>query len=77
VQGVDDALDAGVVRGNAVTDQAVGGRVAVEEIDADRQLAALDGFALGEDVRSVNAGRAGANDGDAQRAGSRSYGGAG
>ena len=77
VQGVDDALDARVVRGNAVADQAVGRRVAVKEVDAHGQLAALDGLALGEDVRGVDAGRAGAHNGNAQRTLGRSYGGAG
>ena len=76
VQGVDDALDARVVRGDAVADQAVGRRVAVEEVDAHGQLAALDGFALGEDVGGVDAGGAGAHDGDAERTVGRTYGGA-
>src|SRR4029078_718148 len=58
VQGVDDALDARVVRGDAVADQAIGCRVAVKEVDAHGQFAALDGFALGEDVCGVDAGRA-------------------
>ena len=73
VQGVDDALDARVVRGHAVADQAVRRRVAVEEVDADGELAALDGLALGQDVRGVHTGGSGADDGDAQRAGSSSY----
>ena len=73
VQGVDDALDARVVGGHAVADQAVGRRVAVEEVDADGELAALDGFALGQDVRGVHTGGSGADDGDAQRAGGSSY----
>ncbi len=76
VQGVDDALDAGVVGRHTVADQAVGCRVAVEEVDADGKFAALDGLALGQNVRGVDAGGAGADDGDAQRAGGGSYGGA-
>jgi hypothetical protein len=76
VQGVDDALDARVVRGNAVADQAVGRRVAVKQVDAHGQLAALDGFTLGEDVGGVHAGGAGTHDGDPERAGGRTYGGA-
>ncbi|MNI82785.1 hypothetical protein D3C73_1395390 [compost metagenome] len=76
VQGIDDALDAGVVRSNAVADEAVRCRVTVKEVDADGEFAALDGLALGQDVRCVHAGRAGADDGDAKRTVRRTYGGA-
>ena len=40
VQRVDDALDPRVVRGDAVADQAVRGRVRLEEVDADLEVAA-------------------------------------
>ena len=65
----DDALDPGVVGGHAVADEAERGRVAVEQVDADLELPVLHGLGLGEHVRGVDAGRTGADDGDAQGAG--------
>ncbi len=66
VQGVDDALDARVVRRHAVADQAVGRRVGLEQVDADFEVAALDLVGLGQDVRGVHACRSGADNRDAE-----------
>ena len=66
VQGVHDALDPRVVRRHAVADQAVGGRVGLEEVDADFEVAVLDLVGLGQDVRGVDACRSGADNRDAE-----------
>ena len=56
-----------MVRGHAVADQAVRGRVGLEEVDADLEVAVLDLVGLRQDVRGVDAGRSGADDRDAER----------
>ena len=61
VEGLDNALDARVVRSHAVTDEAEGGRHLLDEVNLD-----VAGEFLDEDVGGVNSGRASANDGDAQ-----------
>ena len=66
VQRVDDALDARMVRGHAVADQAVRRRVGLEEVDADLEVAVLDLVGLGQDVRGVDTGRSGADNRDAE-----------
>ncbi|MCY1241370.1 hypothetical protein D9M72_542670 [compost metagenome] len=66
MQGVDDALDARVVRGHAVADQAVRGGIGLEEVDADLEVAVFDFIGLGQDVRGIDAGRSGADDRDAE-----------
>ncbi len=63
VQRADDALDARVVGGHAVADQAVGRWHPVQQVDLDR------GLGLGQDVGGVHAGRSGPDDRDSQRAG--------
>ena len=55
VQGVDDALDAWVVRRHSVADQPERCRMLVEQVDADLKVA----FRFGEDIRGIDAGRAG------------------
>ena len=65
----DDPLDARVVRGHAVADETERGGVAVEQVHADLELALADRLGLGEHVRGVDPGRAGADHGHAQRAG--------
>ena len=63
VQGGDDALDARMIRRDAVTNQAEGRGHALEEVDAD--AAAGDcGVGFHEGVGGVDAGRAGADDRD-------------
>ncbi|CVM96966.1 Uncharacterised protein [Streptococcus pneumoniae] len=64
VQRGDDPLDARMVRGHPVADQAERGRVPVEQVDADTEVP----FLLGQDVRRVHPGGSGTDDGDAQRA---------
>ena len=64
VQRGDDALDARMVRGHPVADEAERGRVPVEQVDADTEVP----FLLGQDVRRVHPGGSGTDDGDAQRA---------
>ena len=61
VQGGDDALDAGVVGGNAVADEAEGRRHAFEEVDAHVCVG------LHEGVGGIDAGWSGADDGNAER----------
>jgi hypothetical protein len=61
-QGVDDALDAGVVGCDAVADQAVGGRQLLEQVD--RHVEGLLG--LEQDVGGVDAGGAGSDDGQSK-----------
>ena len=73
VQRVDDPLDPRVVRGDAVADQAVRGRVRLEEVDADLEVAVLDFVGLGQDVRGVDAGRSGADNRNAERTFGRSF----
>ena len=58
VEGDDNLLDSGVVRGNAVAHQAVGGRKAFEQIDIHVQTG------LGQNVRCINARRACADNGN-------------
>src|SRR5690606_37645516 len=70
VQGVDDALDTRVIRGNAVADQAERRRKLVEEVNVQLQFTRCDRLALVEQVSGVDAGRAGTNDGNTQRPGS-------
>ena len=67
VQRVDDPLDPRMVRGDAVADEAVRGRVRLEEVDADLEVAVLDLIGLGQDVRGVDAGRSGADNRNAER----------
>ena len=62
VQGLDDPLDARVVRSHTVADEPEGGRVAVEEVD----LHVLALLGAGEDVCCVDTGGAGADHGDAK-----------
>ena len=64
VQRVHDALDARVVGGDAVADQAVGGGQSIEQVDA--RLATGLSHGGGQDVAGVDAGRAGADDRDAE-----------
>ena len=69
MEGLDDALDAGVVGGYAVADQAEGGGVAVEDVDGYGDGTSADFFAFGEDIGCVDACGACADDGDAEGAG--------
>jgi hypothetical protein len=62
VQGLDDALDARVVRRDAVADEAEGGGLALVEVDGHRRVR------LHQHVRGVDPGRAGADDRYPQRA---------
>ena len=57
VQRVDNALDARMVRGNAIADQSIGGRVTIKEVDADHQ-SGTHFLAFGQHVCRINAGRA-------------------
>ena len=59
--GGDDALDAGVVGGNAVADETEGRRHAFEEVDAHVCVG------LHEGVGGIDAGWSGADDGNAER----------
>ena len=58
----DHRLDLRVVGGDAAADEAEGGREAVEEVDLGVQVLAFEDVLGG-----VEAGRAGADDGDAKR----------
>jgi hypothetical protein len=62
-QGVDDALDARVVGGDAVAHESVGSRQVLEEVDRDVEVT----FGLDQKVSSVDAGGAGSDDGQSQR----------
>ena len=66
VQGGDDALDARMVGGDAVADQAERGGEAVEQVDADLELAALDRGGAQQGLCGVHTGGAGADDGQAE-----------
>ncbi len=61
-QGGDDALDARVVRRDAVADQAVGRGQVLEQVDRDVELTRE----LEQDVGRVDAGRSGSDDREAQ-----------
>lgn len=63
VQGGDDALDARMIRRDAVTNQAEGRGHALEEVDADA-AAGNCGVGFHEGVGGVDAGGAGADDSD-------------
>ena len=66
VQCRDDALDTRVVGGDAVPDQAERSRHPLVEIDADTAI--FGGVGLHQGIGGVDAGRAGSDDGDPQRA---------
>lgn len=65
VQGGDDALDAWVVRGNAVANEPERGRHPLEEVDAHARSADIV-VGLHERVGGVDACRSGTDDGDAE-----------
>ncbi len=67
VQGLDDALDARVVRSDAVADQTERRGLALVQVDRHR------GVGLHQHVRGVDAGRSGADDGHPQRAAGRPW----
>ncbi len=58
-QGVDDALDPGVVGGDSVADESEGSRQTVEEIDAQIEIT----FRLRYEIGRVDPSRTGADDG--------------
>ena len=64
VQGGDDALDPGVVGGDAVADQAEGCGHPLEEVDRHSGLGG--GVGLHQRVGGVDSGGAGSDDGDPQ-----------
>ena len=65
VQRGDDALDARVVRGDAVANEPEGGRHPLEEVDAHARSADIV-VGLHERIGGVDAGRSGTDDGDAE-----------
>ena len=68
VQRLDDALDAGVVRGDAVADETEWRRLALEQVDRHGRVG------LHEHVGGVDAGRARTDDRDPERALGRAHG---
>src|SRR5699024_2206520 len=66
VQRRDDALDAGVIRGHAVADQAEGGGEAIEQIDGDLELPVLALRGAQQGLCRVHAGGPGADHGQTE-----------